>query len=73
MDADRNLIERLLGPKEPEISCDECFDRLDEYVDAEVAGQDADAVVPGLRAHLAGCPACAEDHRSLHEFVLREG
>jgi hypothetical protein len=73
MDTDRNLIERLLGPEEPEISCEECFDRLDEYVDAEVAGRDADALVPGLRAHLAGCPACAEDHRSLHDLVSGEG
>jgi anti-sigma factor RsiW len=72
MDTDRNLIERLLGPEEPEISCEECFDRLDEYVDAEVAGRDADTLVPGLRAHLAGCPACAEDHASLRDLVLGE-
>jgi anti-sigma factor RsiW len=22
-----------------------------------------------MRAHLTGCPACAEDHESLREFV----
>jgi hypothetical protein len=66
------LIDRLLGPGEPEVSCEDCFELLDEYVDLEVRGLDADARLPGLRAHLAGCPACHEDHESLLEFVRSE-
>ena len=61
----RALLGRLLGPREPEIGCDECFERLDEYVDLQLAGKDADAVVPGMRAHLVGCPASAEEPGSL--------
>jgi hypothetical protein len=60
-----NLLARLLGPGAPEVGCDECFDLIDRYVELELAGQDADAAIPGLRAHLAGCPACAEEHESL--------
>ena len=68
--ADRDrMLERLLGPAAPEVSCDECFDQLDTYVEVELAGGDADAAVPGLRAHLDGCPACREDHESLHAYV----
>jgi len=26
------MIDELLGPEGPEVSCDECFERLDEYV-----------------------------------------
>ena len=66
------LLGRLLGPAEPEVSCEECFDRLDEYVDLELRGEDADAAVPGLRAHLEGCPACAEDHAALRELVRHD-
>ena len=65
----RNLIARLLGPAEPEVSCDRCFELLDQYVDLELAGEDADARLPGMRAHLEGCPACHEDHQSLRELV----
>ena len=65
------LIARLLGPAEPEVSCDECFELLDQYVDLELAGEDADARLPGMRAHLDGCPACHEDHDSLLELVAR--
>ena len=39
----RDDLIRVLGPEEPEIGCEECFERLDEYVDAELAGRDADA------------------------------
>jgi hypothetical protein len=67
-------IGRLLGPAEPEVSCEECFELLDEYVELEVAGADAHARLPGMRAHLVGCPACHEDHESLRDFVaLRSG
>lgn len=59
------MIERLLGPAGPEVSCETCFERLDEYVDLQLAGADADARVPGMAAHLQGCPACREDHESL--------
>ena len=63
------LLAALLGPGEPELTCEECFEQLDRYVDLEVAGADADAAVPGMRAHLNGCPACLEDHASLVAFL----
>ncbi len=64
-----HTLSRLLGPGEPEVSCEVCFAQLDVYVDAEVLGTDADVVVPGMAAHLRGCPACAEEHDSLKALV----
>ena len=63
------LLNRLLGPGQPEITCEQCFDLLDEYVELELHGGDANADIPGMRAHLSGCPACHEDHESLLAFV----
>jgi predicted anti-sigma-YlaC factor YlaD len=54
----------LLGPTDPEIGCEECFDRLDEYVEGRA--------VPGMAAHLEGCPACREDYESLLALVRDE-
>jgi len=65
----KHMLGRLLGPAEPEIGCDECFEQLDSYVDLQVAGHDADAALPGLQAHLHGCPACREDYESLRALV----
>jgi hypothetical protein len=65
----KQALGRLLGPGQPEVGCDECFDELDRYVELELAGADADAAIPGLRAHLVGCPACREEHESLRALV----
>jgi hypothetical protein len=61
--------EHLLGPDGPEVSCDECFDQLDVYVELEVDGRDADAALPGMRAHFRGCAACREEYESLLDLV----
>ena len=66
---DDNTLKRLLGPIEPEILCDECFEKLDAYVELELRGAPADERIPGMRAHLEGCPACHEDYDSLRELV----
>jgi hypothetical protein len=68
----RDALGRLLGPEGPEIGCDACFAELDRYVELEVAGADADTAIPGLRAHLEGCPACREEHDSLLALVSGE-
>lgn len=68
----KQALGSLLGPAAPEIGCDECFARLDGYVEVEVSGEDADVAVPGLRAHLDGCPACREEHESLRALVSGE-
>jgi hypothetical protein len=68
----KQALGLLLGPAAPEVGCDECFDDLDRFVELEVAGRDADAGIPGLRAHLEGCPACREEHASLYALVSGE-
>jgi hypothetical protein len=63
------MLSRLLGPAKPELTCEACFEHLDRYVELEVAGADAEAAIPGMDAHLDGCPACREDHDSLLALV----
>ena len=62
-------LERMTGPVDPELGCDECFDQLDAYVELELTVVSADAVMPAMRAHLEGCSACRDDHDSLLAFV----
>ncbi len=73
LDHERRLVV-LLGPPGPELSCAECFDELDRYVELRLAApQEADQRIPGMHAHLDGCPACADDYRSLLVFVAHQG
>jgi hypothetical protein len=66
------IVGRLLGPAGLEVGCETCFAELDRYVELELAGEDADVAIPGLRAHLEGCPACREEHESLVALVAGE-
>jgi hypothetical protein len=66
-----DLLARLLGPRGPELTCEECFEQLDRYVELELAGHDADRAVPGMRGHLEGCSACREDRDSLAALLAR--
>jgi hypothetical protein len=66
------LLARALGPDAPELSCEQCFAQLDRYAELALAGEGADEQVPGMEAHLEGCPACAEDFRSLRDLLAHE-
>jgi anti-sigma factor RsiW len=65
-------MSELLGPTGPEVTCDACFELLDEYVDVELGGGDADTRLPGMRTHLEGCPACHEEYESLRELAAAD-
>ena len=69
METNDTTVKRLLGPSDPELLCDECFEKLDEYVELELRGADADERISGMRPHLEGCPACREDYESLRELI----
>ena len=65
----RRLLAGLLGPSGPELTCEQCFELLDVYVEHELAGEHADRRVRGMREHLQGGPACAEEHESLRDLL----
>lgn len=68
-DQSGQALERLLGPPDHEVSCQGCFDLIDQYVELELAGIEAGSLLPGVRAHLEGCSACNEDHESLRALL----
>jgi predicted anti-sigma-YlaC factor YlaD len=65
------LLARLLGPAGRELGCEACFAALDRYVELELSRSPraAEREIPGMAAHLAGCPACREEHDSLRALL----
>ena len=61
---------RLTLDTEPYLSCDDCFDLVDRYVEALLSDRGHDT--PAMRTHLAGCAACAEEARSLVGLVAEQ-
>jgi hypothetical protein len=65
-----DLVAGLLVDTSPYLSCDECFERLNEYVDA--LALDAQHADPSMDAHLRGCSACREEAEALLELVVED-
>ena len=60
------LVRAVAETHETEISCDECFERLDRFAEAELSGLDATVTMPLVHDHLDKC----EDCRSQFEALL---
>lgn len=65
-------VTRVTAAHHADIGCDVCFDLLDVYAEATRDGRDADRLVPGMAEHLAGCPTCDEEFRSLIDLLAED-
>ena len=59
------LVRAAAETCEIEIGCDECFDRLDGFAEAEISGVDASAAMPLVRDHLDKCADCRGEFEAL--------
>lgn len=64
-------IDSLLLDTTPWLSCDDCFERMDTYVEG-LAG-DSGHRDPALDKHLHGCAACNEEAQSLLSLLTEGG
>ncbi|WP_193101804.1 hypothetical protein [Brevibacterium aurantiacum] len=62
-----DVIARLLTDTDPYLSCDECFARIDEFVEQRLADPSYRDVP--MDVHLAGCAVCAEEAETLTELL----
>ena len=61
----RQLLEHLAKTEEHEATCDEVFEVLDIYTEAVAQGEDAEQLLPLVRAHLELCRCCKEEYETL--------
>ena len=58
-------------PPDEEISCEDLYARLDEYVELEVDQKDAAQIMPIIREHLDVCPECCEEYEALLDVLSK--
>jgi hypothetical protein len=63
-------IASLLADTSPYLSCEECFAEIDQYIERRIADRHYEA--PAMKAHLAGCGACAEEAAALQELLSQD-
>jgi hypothetical protein len=66
------LLVKALRSRPDDAACLACLDRLDEYMAAQLAGQDYTAHFPDVAVHLDACPDCAGAYARLYELELAE-
>ena len=65
------FLRVLESARGDEISCDEIYTKLDEYVEREANKKDAAQLMPLFREHLDTCPDCCEEYETLLNVVKK--
>jgi hypothetical protein len=65
----RRLLRLVADTRDDEISCDECFDLVAQYVDREAAEEPAALRLLQLEHHLGQCGVCREEYEVLRDFA----
>ena len=61
----KRLLHSIQNTLEEEISCDEVYDLIDQYVELTVQGVDTSELMPLVHHHLEICRDCKEEYEAL--------
>ena len=61
----KKLLKSALETEEIELTCEECFDGLDAYVELLLEGMDPAELMPMLKQHLNQCNCCTEEVKAM--------
>jgi uncharacterized protein with PIN domain len=61
----KQLVRGIMTAHPDEIGCDECFEKLDRFVEMELAGKDVPEAMPLVQDHLQRCGNCREEFEAL--------
>ena len=66
----RRSLEHIFNASEVDIGCGACMEKLDVYIETQLAGQEASDVLPQVRDHLATCNDCKEEFETLLQILI---
>jgi len=76
----KRLLRLVARTEDEELSCDECFELLPQYVDREVSGgapnvlsgEASNVRLPLFRHHVEQCAVCRGEYETLRELARLE-
>jgi hypothetical protein len=63
------FLRILENVRRDELSCEEIYNKLDEYVELEVDKKDVAHIMPLIREHLDMCTGCCEEYEVLLDVI----
>lgn len=61
----KKIVAKVASTRPDEISCEQCFDELDEFAELVLAGKSVDEARPLVQDHLKRCKDCREEFEAL--------
>ena len=68
----QRFMRQVHQTQEDEILCSTCLEQVDQYIELELGGQPAHALMPRLKHHLEMCPVCHEEYIILRDLAKLE-
>jgi hypothetical protein len=65
----KQMVRNVLSTRPDEIGCEECFDKMDRFVEMTLAGKNAAEAMPLVQDHLERCRECREEFEALLEAL----
>lgn len=67
---EHDLINYIARCHDDDITCDQCFESVDLYLEALHSGQPLDDALEQVRRHIENCPCCRAEMQAF-ELILR--
>ncbi len=65
-------VQQISQTQVEELSCSDCLDLVDQYVEAELVGAPLSAQMEQVKHHLYQCQVCREEYQILSDLVREE-
>ncbi len=65
----KNMLRAVIGTKDEEIGCDDCFEKLDNFIEMKLAGKSPEQAMPLVQDHLQRCKECRQEYEALIEAL----
>lgn len=65
----KNMLRAVIGTKDEEIGCDDCFEKLDNFIEMKLAGKSPEQAMPLVQDHLQRCKDCRQEYEALLEAL----
>ncbi len=63
------LLERVLGTRDQEMTCDACVADLAAFVEVQLTGRPLSDALQAVHAHLERCHDCADEYQVLRQAL----
>lgn len=63
------MLRGVISTRDDEIGCDECFERLDQFTELVLAGEEIPEAMELVEDHLNRCRDCREEFEALLEAL----